>query len=102
MLLDWAFGWRQAVALGIGLALAMPLPAHASRIWDWSYSGAGIAAGGTFMTTDTANGSGYYQIVGITGSRNGDAITGLQPTGTPIPGNEPYAVDNLISLSGPN
>jgi hypothetical protein len=48
-----------------------------------------------------ANGSGYYQIVGITGLRNGDAITGLQPTGTPIPGNEPYAIDNLISLGAP-
>ena len=101
MLPDAMLGWRQMVALGIGLALAMPLPAHASRIWDWSYSGTGIAASGTFTTTDTANGSGYYQIVGITGSRNGDAITGLQPTGTPIPGNEPYAVDNLVSLSGP-
>ncbi len=101
MLLNSVLGWQRVAALGIGLALATPLPAHASRIWDWSYTGAGIAASGTFTTTDTANGSGYYQIVGITGSRDGDAITGLQPTGTPIPGNEPYAVDNLISLSGP-
>jgi hypothetical protein len=29
------------------------------------------------------------------------AITGLQPTGTPIPGNEPYAVDNLVSAVEP-
>jgi hypothetical protein len=84
-LLGSAFGWRQAVVFGIGVVLATPLPAHASRIWDWSYTGTGIAASGTFTTTDTANGSGYYQIVGITGSRNGATITGLQPTGTPIP-----------------
>jgi hypothetical protein len=25
----------------------------------------------------------------------------LQPTGTPIPGNEPFHVDNLIRLNGP-
>jgi hypothetical protein len=101
MLLNPVQGWWQLVALGISIALAMPLPAHASRIWNWSYTGAGIAASGTFTTTDAANGLGYYQIVGITGSRNGETITGLQPTGTPIPGNEPYAVDNLIGLSTP-
>jgi len=37
-------------------------------------------------------------ITGITGTRNGETITGLQPTGTSIPGNEPFEVDNLISL----
>lgn len=30
------------------------------------------------------------------------AITGLQPTGTAIPGNEPFAVDNLISAADPH
>jgi hypothetical protein len=29
------------------------------------------------------------------------AITDLQPTGTAIPGNEPYAVDNLVSAAEP-
>jgi hypothetical protein len=42
---------------------------------------------------------GFYQILGITGTRNGETITGLQPVGTPIPGNEPFNVDNLISLN---
>ena len=37
----------------------------------------------------------------ITGTDNGVAITGLQPTGTAIPGNEPYAVDNLLSFTIP-
>jgi hypothetical protein len=29
------------------------------------------------------------------------AITGLQPAGTAIPGNEPYAVDNLVNATPP-
>lgn len=68
--------------------------------WNWNYFGAGITANGTFITNDTSNNLGFYQITGITGTRNGETITGLQPTGTPIPGNEPFDVDNLISLNG--
>ena len=75
--------------------------ASASSIWDWNYSGAGVVASGTFTTNDTPDGLGFYLITGITGTRNGQTITGLQPTGTPIPGNEPFAVDNLVSLNGP-
>ncbi|BAY49247.1 hypothetical protein SAMD00079811_68760 [Scytonema sp. HK-05] len=67
--------------------------------WNWNYSGTGITASGTFTTNDTANDLGFYQITGITGTRNGETITGLQPTGTSIPGNEPFIVDNLISLN---
>ncbi|AUB35332.1 PEP-CTERM protein-sorting domain [Nostoc flagelliforme CCNUN1] len=66
--------------------------------WDWNYSGTGIAASGTLTTNDTPNDFGFYQILGISGTRNGETITGLQPVGTPIPGNEPFNVDNLISL----
>jgi hypothetical protein len=69
--------------------------------WNWNYSGTGIAASGTFTTNDTPNNLGFYLISGITGTRNGEIITGLQPAGTPIPGNEPFNVDNLISLQGP-
>ena len=76
-------------------------PASASFIWDWSYSGAGVVASGTFTTNDTPDGTGFYLITSITGTRNGQTITGLQPTGTSIPGNEPFAVDNLVSLNGP-
>jgi hypothetical protein len=57
--------------------------------WNWNYSG----------TNDTPNDLGFYQISGITGTRNGETITGLQATGTPVPGNEPFNVDNLISLN---
>ncbi|MFN6564587.1 MAG: PEP-CTERM sorting domain-containing protein [Nostoc sp. ChiSLP01] len=67
--------------------------------WNWNYSGIGVTASGTFTTNDTPDDLGFYQILGITGTRNGETITGLQTTGTPIPGNEPFEVDNLISLN---
>lgn len=69
-----------------------------STLWRWSYSGAGINASGTFTVEDSPGTDGGYLITGITGTRNGKSITGLQPTGTPIPGNEPYNVDNLVFL----
>jgi hypothetical protein len=75
--------------------------AKAVLLWNWSYSGAGVSASGTFTTNDAPDAAGFYQIVGITGTDNGATITGLQPTGTPIPGNEPYAVDNLVSAVEP-
>jgi hypothetical protein len=67
--------------------------------WNWNYSGTDITASGTFTTNDTPNDLGFYQISEITGTRNGERITGLQRAGTPIPGNEPFNVDNLISLN---
>lgn len=64
--------------------------------------GAGITASGTFTTVSAANANGGYLITGITGTRNGKAITRLQPPGTSIPGNEPYTVDDLVfHASGP-
>ena len=75
--------------------------AEALLLWNWSYSGTGVSASGTFTTNDAPDAAGFYQIVGITGTDNGAAITGLQPTGTPIPGNEPYSVDNLVSAVEP-
>src|SRR3954452_2102361 len=83
----------------IGIA-AFAVPAHASTLWSWNYSGAGITASGTFTTLDSPNPQGGYLITAITGARNGQTITALQPTGTWIPGNEPYAVDNLV-FAGP-
>jgi PEP-CTERM motif len=75
--------------------------ANALLLWNWSYSGAGVSASGTFTTNDAPDAAGFYQIVGITGTDNGATITGLQPMGTPIPGNEPYAVDNLVGAVEP-
>jgi len=86
------------VAATSGLLLGTVQTASALD-WKWSYSGAGINAKGTFITDDIPDNLGFYLITGITGMRNGETIIGLQPTGTPIPGNEPFAVDNLISLN---
>lgn len=76
------------------------MQAASALSWNWNYSGTGIVAGGTFTTNDTPNNLGFYQIFGITGTRNDETITSLQTAGTPIPGNEPFNVDNLISLNG--
>jgi len=76
------------------------IPVHASTLWSWHYSGAGITASGKFITVDSPDAQGGYLITAITGARNGETITALQPTGTWIPGNEPYAVDNLV-FAGP-
>ena len=76
-------------------------PAEALLLWNWSYSGTRVSASGTFTTNDAPDRAGFYQIAGITGADNGVTITGLQPTGTAIPGNEPYAVDNLVRAAEP-
>ena len=49
---------------------------------------------------DNPSADGGFLITNITGTRNGLGITGLQRTGTSIPGNEPFVVDNLV-FSGP-
>jgi hypothetical protein len=87
--------------IAAAIALMYRQPAEALLLWNWSYSGTGVSASGTFKTNDAPDGAGFYQIVGITGDDNGVTITGLQPTGTAIPGNEPYAVDNLVSAAEP-
>ncbi len=64
----------------------------------WSYSAPGIAASGTLTTEDSPDEAGFFLVTDITGTRNGETITGLVETGTSVPGNEPFEVDNLISL----
>ena len=49
-------------------------------VFDFSYSGSGFSASGTI--TATLQSSNQYLISGITGQRNGSAITGLYPAGT--------------------
>jgi hypothetical protein len=77
-------------------------PTEAFLPWNWSYSGNRVSASGTFTTNDAPDGAGFYRIVAITGADNGVTITGLRATGTAIPGNEPYAVDNLVSAAEPH
>lgn len=88
---------RRTLATGLFCAATLlSAPASASLLWHWQYTGVDIVANGQFTTTDTANSNGYYAIIGITGTRNGEAITGLIATGDSIPGNEPYASDNWL------
>ncbi len=87
-----------ALATASGLVFGT-MQAASALTWKWNYSGNGIDAMGTFTTNNTSDDLGFYQILGISGTRNGETITSLQPVGTPIPGNEPFNVDNLISLS---
>jgi hypothetical protein len=82
--------------ISVAVILVQPINAQASFLWNWSYSGAGIVASGTLLTDETPDANGFYLITDITGTRNSETITGLQPTGTSIPGNEPFVVDNLI------
>ena len=94
---------------GICLKLALSLLIGAAFVaqnaealeWRWSYQGEGIAASGAFTTKDTPNPDGFYEITRVTGEANGVAITGLQPPGTSIPGNDGYPVDNLIRAEAP-
>lgn len=48
------------------------------------------------MTFKAMDSRGGYQISSIVGHRNGESIIDLYPAGGVIPGNEPYALDNLI------
>jgi hypothetical protein len=55
----------------------------------------------SFTPPDAPNGEGFYEITGITGEANAVAITGLQPPGTWIPGNDGYPVNNLVRIAAP-
>jgi hypothetical protein len=84
----------------VSLAALVALPAEALE-WRWSYQGEGVTASGSFTTSDTRNADGFYEIIGINGEMNGVAITGLQPAGTSIPGNDGYPVDSLVRTEAP-
>jgi hypothetical protein len=78
--------------------------AWTSLLWDWRYAGTGVSAHGTFTTDVTQDIHGFYRITGITGitgGANGGTITRLQATGTAVPGNGGFPVDNLISPTAP-
>jgi PEP-CTERM motif len=64
--------------LGVPITLSVaPIP---DRVWAFSYSGAGISASGDLITLATPVG-GAYQIVGLSGDRNGEAMNSLFPAG---------------------
>src|SRR6202046_2438581 len=83
------------------LSMLCALPAEALE-WSWSYEGEGVTASGSLTTKDAPHADGFYEITGIKGEMNGVAITGLQPAGTSIPGNDGYPVDGLIKAEAPH
>lgn len=77
---------------------AMTVP---SIDWSFTYSGAGIAATGVLTTLATPVG-GEYQIVGLSGTRNGQAMNALFPAGTYLAGGGGLLIsDNLLSATSP-
>jgi hypothetical protein len=89
------------LALALVIATALVAPSAQALEWRWSYQGEGVAASGVFTTKDAPNADGFYEITGIKGEMNGVAITGLQPAGTSIPGNDGYPGDNLLRAEAP-
>ena len=87
-------------ALSLLIAVSFVARAEASE-WRWSYQGEGVSASGAFTTKDTPNADGFYEIIGIKGEANGVAISGLQPAGTSIQGNDGYPVDNFVRTDAP-
>lgn len=65
----------------LGTAITFSAALIPSIEWQFSYSGSGVAAGGTLTTLATPVG-GHYQIVGLSGTRNGEAMNALFPAGT--------------------
>jgi len=71
--------------------------------WRWRYetlehyAAPKIKAKGKLITDADPDGDGFVNILGIKGKRNGDKITGLYAAGASIPGNSPYAGDNLMA-----
>jgi hypothetical protein len=83
------------------LASALIAQSAEALDWRWSYQGEGVTASGAFTTKDAPNADGFYEIIGVNGEANGVAITGLQPAGTSVPGNDGYPVDNLVRIEAP-
>ena len=101
---------KTRIALFAALVAVMSLPAHASMVnYQVSYSGSGVSGNLLLTTNGVLNGSGAYTITGVTGFRNGAAVTGLLPAGSnpsnPSCGASPCWIlisDNLLFPTAPN
>jgi len=103
-----------AVALAASLGLAAAGPAAAGTItWDLDFSGGGITVAAVLTSSsvrDTApaptNGTSYgYNLLGMSGTAGGTAITGLahvgaQVSGTPIDDGR-FTFDNILYPTAP-
>lgn len=87
--------------MALWLLIVGGAPAAAKTTWCWSFAGSGVSARGSLLTDDNADAGGFYRIVGVTGRVGPASVTALQPTGTAVPGNAGYPVDNLIRQTAP-
>lgn len=100
---------KSRIAFFLALAALISLPAYASMVnYQVSYSGSGVTGNLLVTTNGVLNGSGAYTITGVTGFRNGAAVTGLLPAGNnpsnPNCGMSPCWIltsDNLLFPTAP-
>jgi hypothetical protein len=89
------------------LALATLSTAKADLLFSFSYTGDGISASGDLITSDTivtdVDGTSFsgFDVLGITGERNGVAITGLldNPSFPGAADNGTFIYDNILLTS---
>ena len=85
----------------LGALIADSAAAFGQLSWCWSFAGSGVSARGSFVTEKNADGEGFYRITKIAGRANSASVTALQATGTSVPGNAGYPVDNLVRQTAP-
>jgi hypothetical protein len=69
--------------------------------WQFAYSGVGVSAGGDLITLATPV-NGHFQIVGLSGTRNGQEMNALFPAGTYLAsGGGNLISDNLLFPNSP-
>jgi hypothetical protein len=76
-------------------ALAIGGAAAYAESYDFTATGTGASASGTLTVVADPTPAGVFDVTGITGSVNGEAITGLLPCAT-------YDVSDPCSSSGPD
>ena len=100
---------KSRIAFFLALAALISLPAYASMVnYQVSYSGSGVTGNLLVTTNGVLNGSGAYTITGVSGFRNGAAVTGLLPAGNnpsnPNCGTSPCWIltsDNMLFPTAP-
>jgi PEP-CTERM motif len=70
--------------------------AQAQQVWAWSYSGTGVTASGTLTTA--GNALSFEDVLAVSGTRNGEAITGLVPVGD----DPDFLYDNQFTATAPH
>lgn len=95
------------LAIGFALALSLGFASGANAgvlNWSFNYSGTGVTASGIITTSDTPNAflpAPAYDIVGISGLRNGIAITGIVPPSGVFASGFGFNYDNVLYSADP-